>query len=383
MGDENMFLPLLVAIAASSSVGRGADDSAYIGLFAETHLSRIAGMKMKEMPKLPPGIKLPASVMAMMPGPPSRTLKVRLWAPGIAPDSATASITPPAGLQAGDKLDLSLYRPMPTQAGTGGSPNEPSHSDTKPPDLTIKIYWGSSDTVQAGQPKVFTLATMGVQQQMEMSKRMMASMPKMGGGGAGAGGGANSYFYKDNWTTGYWPSADESVGENASLVGNYTIDSTFAGKSSIEAPANVDFLAPFDLTSPDLGEKPVMANAMKFEWKEIPNAIGTFASAMGVEGKNTLIFWTCSQDYAEQLMSNMDFMQMSEVKDMVNKHVFMPGSGTSVTIPAGIFANAQFASVNMVGYGPGVARDDVKPIPRIQTKTTLSVMLMGAKRGGE
>ena len=369
---------LATSIGAAPSLTRKADGSSYIGIFAETHSMRMAGVKTREMPKLPPGFKLPANVAAMLPGPPTRILTVRLWAPVIAPDAATASITPPAGLNAGEKLDLGLFRPTaPPTPGGGGSWGTGSSDSGRTSDLTIKIYWGSSATVQDGQPKVFKLSSLAPEQQMELGHRMSSMMPRSS---AGQGG---SYYYKDGWTTGYWPTSDQpgTVGENASLVGTYAISSSFAGNCSIEAPSNVDFLAPIEITSPDLGMKPALDKALALEWKPIPNATGLFASALGMEGKETLIIWTSSETYADQLMASMDFMQMSEVADAVSKHIFMPGSQSNVTIPAGIFQNASFAMMNMIGYGPGVAREDVKPVPRIQTKTTLMVMLKGGKGG--
>ena len=86
-------------------------------------------------------------------------------------------------------------------------------------------------------------------------------------------------------------------------------------------------------------------------------------------------------------MGDMGFLQMSEVKDYVSQKVFMPGDQTSADVPAGIFANADFTMFNMVGYGPGAALDKAQPLPRIQTKTTMQIMLGGKKmnmdrRGG-
>jgi hypothetical protein len=109
---KKIALVVLLAALAISAVAAG--DQAYWGMFAETSLQKMAGMpEMPDMPEidlsqLPPGMSAPNIPMAM--GGPVRTLTVRLWSPGIAPEGATASIAPPAGLKQGSKLDLELYR---------------------------------------------------------------------------------------------------------------------------------------------------------------------------------------------------------------------------------------------------------------------------------
>jgi hypothetical protein len=64
---------------------------------------------------------------------------------------------------------------------------------------------------------------------------------------------------------------------------------------------------------------------------------------------------------------------------MLTQTVFMKGDRAAVTVPAGIFANADMAMFQMVGYGPGAALDKAQPLPRIQTKTKLNMMLGGKK----
>jgi hypothetical protein len=214
-------------------------------------------------------------------------------------------------------------------------------------------------------------------QQMEMASHMKGMNPMMGGGGAGGGG---NYFYKDGWTTGYWPTEAQpgEIPDNASMVGTFNLNTSYAGNCTIDAPSNVDFLAPINMTSPDLSVKPALDAALAFQWDQIPNALGQYAKAIGMENKNTLIIWSSSDIFDDTLLVDTDYMQMSAVNDAVSKHIFMPGDSTKMTIPAGIFANSDFMMLNMVGYGPGSASTG-SPVPRIQTKTTLSVMVSNKK----
>ena len=381
---------LLVGLAATAAA-QTSDDHAYLGIFVETHVMRIAGMKPRPMPKLPPGVTLPPSTAAMfnsMSGAPTRSLNVRLWSPGIAPDSATATLAIPNGLGLGDKLDLSLYRPQPANPTGGGGGGGGGGESGPPPDFTIKIYWGSSPTVQPGQPKVYEFNKLTMDQQMEMGSHMrsVTSAMSMGGGAHGGGGAGGNYFYKDGWTTGYWPgdTNQPKIGDTASLSGTFNLNSSYTGNVSIDTDAGVDFLPAIEMSSPDLGTKPNLTQAIPFQWSPLGSAIGQYATIIGMQGKNTLIIWSSASNFGDQILGDTDFMQMADVKANVANNVFMPGDTTSMTVPAGIFADADFALFNMVAYGPGSAKDGTQPVPRIQTKSTLMLMLGGKKsKGGD
>jgi hypothetical protein len=100
---------------------------------------------------------------------------------------------------------------------------------------------------------------------------------------------------------------------------------------------------------------------------------------MGMEGKSTLVLWTSSEVFANELMGDMGFMQMADVRDRVVKTMFMAPDRTKVSVPAGIFQNADTVMMNMAGYGPGAALEKAQPLPRIQTKTSINIILGGKK----
>jgi hypothetical protein len=358
----------VLVLSVGFMLPRATEDQAYFAILAETKVGRMAGMPALDLSQLPPGIKLPPQAM-MFSGKPSRLLNIRLWSPSIAPADAHASVAPPEGLKQGSKLDLELYRPEGATSGSGGAGNFDPDSN---PDFTIKIYWGSSETVKDGQPKIIKWTGLNDEQKEAMKARSREAQN------------TNSYFYKPNWTTGYWPTKAQpgAIDDTASLVGKYSLTTNYTGNVEIEAPNGVDFLAPIALSSPDLEKRPDLKKAINLKWPAIANALGLNAAIMGMEGKNTMILWTSSEVFADGLMGDMGFLQMSEVKDFVAKQMFMAGDRTSVDVPAGIFQNADFAMLNMAGYGPGSALDKAQPLPRIQTKTTLMAMLGGKKMNG-
>lgn len=354
-----------VALVTGSLAPLTNQDQAYFAILAETKVGRMAGMPPMDLSQIPPGFKLPAEAL-MFSGQAARQLNVRLWSPGIAPDGATAVLAPPAGLKKGNKLNLMLYRPKAGQTTSEGSREfDPDNT----PDYTIKIYWGSSETVQPGQPKIIKWTDMGEEARLAMKERAREVNAR------------SSYFYKPNWTTGYWPNKSEEgvIDKDASLVGKYSLTTSYTGNVDIEAPTEVDFLPGIIMSSPNLDNKIDLKKFVAFEWSPITHALGLNAAAIGMEGKNTLIMWSSSEVFEDNIMGDMGFLQMAQVRDFVSRTIFMPGDRTKMTIPAGIFENVDFAMLNMAGYGPGAALETAQPLPRIQTKTTLMLMLGGKK----
>lgn len=357
-----MLVSLALALTALSP--GTAQDQAYFAILAETKLGRMAGMPAIDLSEIPPGFKLPAQAMAFA-GHPTRILNIRLWSPSIAPAGATAWVAPPSGLKQGERLDLDLYRPDGKTSSEGMRGFDP---DADPEKFTIKIYWGSSLTVKEGQPKVITWGGFTPEQREAMKNRVREAQA-----------GASSYFYKEGWTTGYWPTKKQpgDIDKTALLSGKYSLTTSYTGNVEIEAPPNVEFLAPIEMSSPNLDRPIDLKKAISFKWGPIANALGQHAAIMAMEGKTTMVMWLSSETLDESVIADMGFMQMAQVREYVAKNVFMAGDRTSVDVPAGIFANADFAMMQMAGYGPGAALEKAQPLPRIQTKTSLMLMLGG------
>ncbi|RYG23127.1 hypothetical protein EON82_14975 [bacterium] len=332
-----------------------ADDQANVAILAETKLMRMAGMP--AMPELPAGVNLPAGVQ--MPGMASRNLSVQLWAPVIAPQGAFAYLAPPAGLKLGNKLDLELARPTPGKSAYSGLGVPGSEN----PDFTIKIYWGSSEKVQEGQPKIIRYGALTPEQKAQM-RRFAQNMASADAA---------------NWTTGTWPTAKQNgtIKGDASLAGSYALTTSFTGNVTLDVPTGIDFLAPIQMSAPNLAEHPNLAEAIQFKWAALPTALGQFASAFGMEGQKTMIVWVSSKSLKEGLTSDPGFLEMAKVRELVQEGAFMAPDQTTVTMPAGIFKNADMAMLNMAAWGPGVALAKGQPLPRLQTKSTLNIMLGG------
>jgi hypothetical protein len=344
-------------LAALASLAGAVENQAYWGMFAETSVMKMAGM-----PEMPEMANIPDIPGMMIPGRPVRTLNVRLWSPTIAPKSATASIAPPAGLKVGPQMLLELYRPK----GDKPEPVENFDPDNIP-DFTIKLYWGSSATVKAGQPQVIRWADMPAEQKDAMREQARKASKN-----------ATSYFYKPNWTTGYWPTKRQkgAMAADASLVGSYVLNTNYTGGITLDVPKEVEFLAPITLSGPKLDKKIELDKALAFAWTPVPNVLGSYASVIGMQGQNTLIMWV-SSEVRVGMSEDWDYLQMATVREYVKANTFMAPDRKDVTAPAGIFKDCDFVMLRMVGYGPGAALGEGQPLPRMQTKTSLNVMLGG------
>lgn len=355
-----------LSVFATGLCAAADEQQAFLGVFVETTQMKMAGVAMPKIPDLPPGVNLPPQVLAKLKGfgAPQRKLTVRLWSPGIAPEGATAALSVPDGLKLGEKLDLDLFRPKPEEAGaTGGPAGAPGSID---PEFVIKRYWGSSETVKPGQPEVIEFKGLNNEQKAMMREKTAQARNQ------------GSYYYKPNWTTGYWPTQNQAgaVDPAAVLTGHYALTSSYTGNVEIDVPANVNFLDPIEMTSPQLEQIVPLDKAILFRWKNVPNALGFHASITGIMGKKTIIMWSSSEVRTDVGMAT-DYLQMSEVKDFVQKTVFMPGDRVEVAVPAGIFDGCDIVSMQMVGYGPGTALDKGQPLPRVQAKTSLMITLGG------
>jgi hypothetical protein len=364
------FVMAAAMLAIATMAVRADDKQAFVGIFAETTSMKIAGMGappgLPEGFKLPPGVKLPPQALAAMRMfQPHRQLTVRLWSPGIAPDNATAVLAIPDGLKLGSKLDLKLYRPKPSE----GTADEVSGPGGISSEMTIKRYWGSSATVKPGQPEVIEFKGLTAEQKAAMR----ASAAKMRR--------STSYFYKPDWTTGYWPTGAQAdpVEDDAALAGHYTLTTTYTGNVELDVPANVNFLAPIEMSSPKLEKVVNLGDAIVFKWSGIPNALGLHANIFGINQDQKVMTMWSSSEAKPDLGLAFDYLQMAEVRDLVKKDIVMAGDRVDVTVPAGIFKDCDIVMFQMIGYGPGAATDTGQPLPRAQTKTTLSIMLGGKK----
>jgi hypothetical protein len=354
------------SVVAASVRAQENPDRAYLALWATTQSMSIPGL-----PGLPEGFKLedlPPEAAAALAGLAGRKeLEVRLWSAGAAPAGASASLEIPAGLALGKSLPLEIMRPEARKAEVEKIkiPEEYRITD----DFEIRQYWGCSETVLPGQPKVWKLGNLPPAER-EVWKRYSA-------GGLGV-------LEKPDWTEAHWPNSKADAGRNplmkvGSLKGPHRLRTSYLGEASFTVDSPVDFLDPVTFSSPKPG-KPDLKAFIPVAWKPIPNALGYHLLAIAPKGRKLLIMWSAGKNAEGMVAGGQQFPQMAEVRSLVEKGVYLPGTATSCNIPAGIFEGCDNVMLTMTAYGPGQAFDAPNaPAIRVQTRS-VGMMTLGTPR---
>jgi hypothetical protein len=351
-------IPLLCAAAAAAAGAQDAGEKSYLALEATTQTMALPGGL-----KLPAGVdlsKLPAEARAAFARftEPQRHLQVRLWSPGAAPSNAKAELAIPPGLQLGPSLPLEINVPKERaekfDQGRRGIPEMP--------EWEMRQYWKCSQTVLPGQPRVMKSSGLSAADR-ERYSRLRAGMLTL---------------EKPDWTEAVWPNSIDKksiAARPGSLQGEHTLKTTYLGNTSFRVTAPVDFLEPVVFQSPESGQKPDLKQHIPISWKPIPNALGYVAMAIAMKGRTTSIIWTSANDPDAGV--HMDFPDMAQVRQMVEKGQALAPNVTSCNVPAGIFEGCDAVSITVTAYGPGQAFETPgQPAVRVQTRALGMVTLM-------
>jgi len=369
LGRRGFLLGAAGSVLAVSAWGQESRERASLALWATTQNMSVPGLS-----GLPPGLDLKdlppdaAAALSSLLGP-TRDLQVRLWSPGAAPADATALLDVPAGLNLGKTLPLEIARPerrkeqvQELEKVTGRVPD----------DFEIRQYWGCYEQVRAGQPRVWKLSDFPAAE-----RERWKALTRAGGG----------LVEKPDWTEAVWPNSREGAPQRpgarpkvGSLRGEHTLRTSYAGQAAFRVTEPVDFLDPVMFSTPSAQKPPDLKRPIPVAWKAIPNALGYQLYAMAPRGQKLLVMWS-GGDFSAPTAAGGEFPQMAEVRQMVEKGVYLAPTTTSCNIPAGIFEGSDAVMLHLVAYGPGQAFEPAgAPAIRVQTRS-VGMMTLGGKLG--
>jgi hypothetical protein len=195
----------------------------------------------------------------------------------------------------------------------------------------ILFYWGCSDTVRAGQPRVLDFAKTPME---DYGKFMMGRAVRDTGAKAEPG-------------HAIWPNEKhkQKIPANASLQGQHALSGEGLPASlrfNIEQAQ--DIMPKLDLASQGGG-----ANAASVSWQSLPTARAYFLNAMS-GSDDEMVIWS-SSDVPEPGWGLMDYASNANVDKWLKEKVLLPTSQTQCSIPAGIFAKAKGGMVRGIAYG--------------------------------
>lgn len=279
---------------------------------------------------------------------PKKSLLLELSSPKTIPAAPEATHDIPPGLDMGKTLPLLIpEREKPVRGG-----EEPERKMEKPK-VRMLFYWGCSEAVRSGQPKV-----------LDTEKMSMTDFGKAMAGRSG------SLQYPPSQRTGWayaeWPNRKDrqDVPKNGSLLGGHFVHGNYTPDIRFSVGERHDFMAPVEFTAVKGG----LADSIVFQWKKIPTAIGYFAMAIGHSEKNgETIIWS-SSDAQEPGYGLMNYLSPADVGRFIKEKVVMGPEVTSCSVPKGIFKDANGAVLQFIGYGdelniayPPKPKDSSKP----------------------
>lgn len=262
---------------------------------------------------------------------PKRTLLLQLGAPGTPPAAPEATHDIPPGLEMGKTLPLLIpERERPARG------EEPQERKAEKPRVRMLFYWGCSEAVRPGQPRV-----------LDTEKMSMADFGKAMAGRSASGQVPPSA--RAGWAYAEWPNRQDQkeVPKSGSLAGAHFVHGNYSPDIKFSVGEKHDFMAPVEFTSVRGG----LADSIAFEWKTIPTAIGYFAMAVGHSEKTgETILWS-SSDAQEPGYGLMGYLPPADVNRFIRDRVVMGPAVTSCRIPRGIFKEAGGAALQFIGYG--------------------------------
>lgn len=257
-----------------------------------------------------------------------------------------------------------------------GATGEPAEAEQ--PKGRILFYWGCSETVRPGQPRVLDFARAAPQ---DWGNFMQGRAPRERGAVARPG-------------HSIWPNENDrrSFAASASLAGEHALAGEgVPAELRFTLAAAQDFMAPIALQ-----QAGTLNDALRLSWPAVPNARAYFLNAMSGSdqgGVSEMVFWS-SAEVPDFGMGLMDYASPANIEQWLREKVLLAPVITQCAIPQGIFAKGQGGMLRMIAYGPELnlahpprpADEKVAWEPewavRVRTKSTAMAMLGMTMDGG-
>lgn len=258
-------------------------------------------------------------------------------APGQWLDTALHTRLKPSGTDGTHAIPPSMIMgnslpliPVPAVERSGGQERE---GGTEKPKGKLVFYWGCSDTVRPGQPRV-----------LDFSSAAPDAWAKFMAGRFAPDRGAKAVAGRSVWPN---ERDRQRVPNGASLEGDHAVSGEGVPTGLRFGVQNgYDFMPKVKMST--AGDPKASVNV---GWQSITAAQGYFLSAMGAKGEEEMIIWS-SSDQPDPGWGLMDYMPPAQVKKLIGEKVVLAPTIQNCAIPAGIFGGVEGAMVRMIAYGP-------------------------------
>ena len=220
----------------------------------------------------------------------------------------------PSGTQLAPTLKLVSPEPAKTKPAPT-SDEESAPLDYEPPKGKFVLYWGCSETVRPGQPKILDLqsATMAEFGTFFESRRATQRGTPLAPGRP------------------VWPNKVDSraLPAGASLVGQHAFTGQGVPESfRFDVAASQDIMPEIKLRQTDRG------NHILLEWNALPTARAYFLGSMGSRegGEMTMVVWT-SSELPDSGFGLFDYQTNAAVDRWLKDKVLLPPATTKCAVP--------------------------------------------------
>lgn len=263
----------------------------------------------------------------------------------------------PSVMSLGNSLTL---LPVQVEKSSGGGRAE--EGELEKPKGRMLFYWGCSETVRAGQPRVIDFAKASFE---DYSKFMVGRHAPDRGAKAIPG-------------RSVWPNKlhNQRVPKDASLLGDHSL----AG-DGVPAPWQFavggynDFMSKLRMNA--AGD---LQASVPVTWEGIDTATGYFMSAMSAredqDGTPEMILWSSSNE-PDPGWGLMAYLTPTRVNQLIKEKVVLPPDARKCAVPQGIFGKTEGAMVRMIAYGPelNLAHPPRPTDPKVDWKPDWAVRL--------
>lgn len=259
-----------------------------------------------------------------------RRLLLQLGSQRAGADGPRAAHEIPAGMQMGPSLPLLT----PRSAGAPRGEERELPEGMERPRGRMLIYWGCGENVRAGQPVIIDFSKLSQGQMPPQLAARRIARP--------AGPSASR-----SRTYGEWPNAEDGkpVPDAASLRGEHQVRGNYTPEIRFALDERQDFMPRVELSAAPRGQ----AGALSVQWQALAAATGYFATAMGGEGEDVLM-WS-SSEVQELGGALMDYLPPAEAGRLVREKVVMAPQTVECTVPAEFVRKAGTPFLNFIAYG--------------------------------
>ena len=223
----------------------------------------------------------------------------------------------PSGMRMGESLPL--LPPPPQAAPRETEPTDlPDEVRREPPRGRILIYWGCSEAVPSGQPRVIDLARAAPTDFAQaFAGRMAADRgPRVG---------STHVLYPNERNR-------VALAPGSSLIGEHQVKGEGVPASMRFAlGAAQDIMPPIQLTT-----QGTPADSIVLNWATVPHARAYFLHAFGKQGED-MVMWSSSEK-PDSGFGLFDYLPNATIDRWTQDGVLLPAAATQCNIPKGIFA---------------------------------------------